>query len=401
MISSPAPTNTIASPAHAVPDNYRPIEAEGRVRFLADACISLRSGPGACSDCIAACPVAAIQTKDSGYAVSSACLGCGACAAACPSGAIKVKGFENLTQLPSGNTVRIECRKVHESVAGQSSLRVPCLGGITPSQWLSLAEMAGNRRLIVVDRSWCTHCVAGSRSAPQHPARHALDQADAVLAEIGWPEVRRPRMQQDSLPASLMPASIPAERPASPARRAFFRSLGHEAQKAVGLDEAFAPPSPRLMKQQGLPLPERERLLTTALRIAATAGQEMPAAPFAALAVVPDCAHHGICAGLCPTGALSLYEDGDMAGLEFNAWRCIGCGHCVKSCPERAITLHGAPLAPDPQEVQRLTAHVARTCPACHEAFHGPAAATTCPSCQRNRQMGAALFGTQLADSKS
>lgn len=397
MIPCPVSQNTIGSPAQAVPDRYRPIEAEGRVRFLADACIALRSGAGACSECISACPVAAIQAQDSGYAVSSACLGCGACAAACPSGAIKVKGFENLTQLPSGNVVRVECRKVPESIAGQASVRVPCLAGITPSQWLSIAEMAGNRRLIVVDRSWCAHCTVGSYSAPHHPARHALDQADAVLAEIGWPEVRRPRIQHDPLPASLMPAAIPAERPASLARRAFFRSLGHEARKVVGLDEAVALPSPRLMKQQGLPLPEREHLLTTALRIAATAGQEMPAAPFAALAVASNCCHHGICAGLCPTGALSLYEDGDTAGLEFNAWRCIGCGHCVKSCPERAITLHGAPLAPDPQAAQRLMAHVAKTCPACHEAFHGPAAATTCPACQRNRQMGAALFGTQLA----
>lgn len=401
MLSSPVPLNTIGSPAHAVPDGYRPIEAEGRVRFLADACLALRSGLDACSECLSACPVAAIQAADSGYVVSSNCLGCGACAAACPSGAISVKGFENLSQLPTGNTVRIECLKVPESVAGQGSLRVPCLGGMPPSQWLGIAEMAGNRRLIVVGRSWCAHCAAGSRSAPQHPARHALDQADAVLAEIGWPEERRPRIQQAPLPASLMPPSIPAERPESPARRAFFRRLGNEAQKAAGLDEAVEIPSPRLMKQQGLPLPERDRLLTTALRMATAARKNMPAAPFSALTVAPGCDHHGICAALCPTGALSLYEEGDTAGLEFNAWRCIGCGHCVKSCPERAITLHGAPHAPDSQEAQRLTAHVARTCPACHEAFHGPLDATTCPSCQRNRRMGAALFGTTLAMRKS
>ncbi len=383
-----------------VPDGYRPLDAEGHVRFLANACMALRSGPNACTECVSACPVAAIQAKDSGFTVSSGCLGCGACAAACPSGAIRVKGFENPTQLPSGNVVRIECRKVPESIAGQDSLRVPCLAGITPSQWLGIAEMARNSQIFVVDRGWCAHCVAGARSAPQHPAHHALDQADAVLAEIGWPEGRRPRIQQAPLPVSQMPASIPAERPASPARRAFFRRLGNEAHKAVGIDETAALPSPRLMKQQGLPLPERDRLLMTALRMAAATGKDMPAAPFAALTVAENCGHHGICAGLCPTGALSLYEEGNTAGLEFNSWRCVGCGLCVKTCPERAISLHGAAQAPDPRTAQKLTAHVTKTCPACHEAFNGPTEATTCPSCLRNRQMGAALFGTRLAVSK-
>ena len=401
MLSTPVSKIANRTPAPSALGDYRPIEAEGRVRFLADACLALRSGPDACAECVTACPVACIQPTDSGYAVSSGCINCGVCAAACPSGALAVKGFESLTPSPSGNVIRIECRKVPESIAGQASLRVPCLAGMTPSQWLSIAEMAGNRRVIVVDRSWCAHCVAGSRSAPQHPARHALDRADAVLAEIGWSPVQRPRIQHDPLPASLMPASIPAERPASPARRAFFRRLGNEAQRAVGLDNPAEIPLPRLMKQQGLCLPERDRLLTTARRLAIAAGGNMPAAPFAALAIAADCGHHGICAGLCPTGALALYEDGNSAGLEFNAWRCIGCGHCVQSCPERAISLHAAPRAPDPQVPERLTAHRAKPCLACREAFHGPADATTCPSCQRKRQMGTALFGTMLAVKKS
>lgn len=198
-----------------------------------------------------------------------------------------------------------------------------------------------------------------------------------------------------------MPAEIPVERPESLARRAFFRRIGSEAQRAVGLSEAIEIPTPRLLKQQGLPLPERERLLATAQRLALVAGQPMPAAPFVALAVAPNCSHHGVCTGVCPTTALTIYEDGDNAGLEFNAWRCIGCGQCMKSCPERAIAIHAAPLAPDPHIPQRLTAHAAKTCPACREPFHGPPEIKTCPTCQRNRQMGTSLFGTVLAVSKS
>lgn len=392
-----------AIPAHVqpAPSEYRSIEPEGRVRFLAAACIALHSGQAGCRECISVCPTNAIQANDAGFAVSAACIGCGACAAACPSGALSVKGFENLEPLPGGNIVRIECWKVPASVSGHNSLRVPCVGGLSPSQWLAIIEAAGNRRVIVVDRGWCAHCIAGSYRSPEHPARHALDQADAILAEAAWPEVRRPRIQHDPLPASLMPAEIPGERPESLARRAFFRRIGGEVQRAAGLAEPAEVPTPRLMKRQGLPLPERERLLAATQRLARSAGQPMPAAPFAALAIAANCSHHGICAGLCPTGALSLYENGDSAGFEFNAWRCVGCGQCVKTCPERAISIHAAPLAPDPHTPQRLTAHAAKACPACREPFHGPPEITTCPACKRKRQMGASLFGTVLAVSKS
>jgi len=392
---------TISFGAQPTSGEYHAIETEGRVRFLAGACIALRSGPGGCSECVTACPVGAIQTTSAGNTVSAACIGCGACAAACPSGALIVKGFENPSPLPSSNIVRVECRKVPGSVAGNNALRVPCLAGLSPSQWLVLAETVGNRRVTVVDRGWCAQCTAASCSTPEHPARHALDQADAILAEAGWTEMRRPRIEHDALPASLMPAEIPTERPESLARRAFFRRIGGEAQRAVGLSEPIETPTPRLMKQQGLPLPERERLLAAAQRLAMSSGSTMPAAPFAALSIAPNCNHFGICAGVCPTGALSLYEDDANAGLEFNAWRCIGCGQCVKACPERAISIHAAPQAPDPQVLQRLTAHAAKTCPACRKVFYGAAEAKTCQPCLRNRQMGASIFGTMLAVNKS
>lgn len=389
--------NVISPSAPPESGEYHPIEAEGRVRFLAGACIALRSGPGSCRECIAACPVGAMQANSTGNTVSTACIGCGACASTCPSGALSIKGFEKIAPLPSGNIVRIECWKVPASVSGEHALRVPCLGGIAPSQWLELAEAAGHRRVIVVDRGWCAHCTAGSSCSPEHPARHALDQTDAILAESGWAEVKRPRIQHDALPASLMPAAIPIERPESLARRAFFRRIAGEAQRAVGLAEPIEIPTPRLMKQQGLPLPERERLLAAAQRLAHAAGQSMPTAPFAALAIGPNCSHHSVCAGVCPTGALALYEDGDKAGLDFNAWRCIGCGQCAQSCPDHAISIQAASQAPDPQMPQRLTAHAAKTCPACQEVFYGQLEAKTCPACLRNRQMGASLFGTLLA----
>ena len=47
------------------------------------------------------------------------------------------------------------------------------------------------------------------------------------------------------------------------------------------------------------------------------------------------CIGCGACVGVCPTGSLSLNEEGKS---ECNADTCIDCGACVATCPVGAIT---------------------------------------------------------------
>ncbi len=380
-------------------DSFSPIEPEGRVAFLSAACVALRAGPAACRNCVDACPAGSISFGDHGFSVSEGCLGCGKCAAVCASGALAVKGFENSVPPPGGTVVRVECWKVPEPLAGAHALRVPCLGGLAPDRWLEIAETAGTRRVVVVDRGWCAYCSAAADQTSSHPARPALERADAILAEAGWPTLCRPRFERDPLSLGLMPAAIPRERPESLARRAFFRRIGGEARRAAGL-QAEAP-LPRLLKRQGMAMPARDRLLAATGRLARASGRPVPAAAFVALTVASDCRHHGSCAAVCPTGALSHYEHGGLAGLEFNAWRCVGCGQCVRGCTEQAISLHPAPLAPDLDVPQCLTASTKTICGSCLQAFHGAPEEDTCPACRRNRSMGADLFGTLLAGTRA
>ncbi|MFA7293036.1 MAG: 4Fe-4S binding protein [Rhodocyclaceae bacterium] len=386
-------------PAHPA-ESAKPIDALGRIRLAAPSCLALRSGPGACQACITACPSSSIALRNDGFAVNDDCLGCGHCAAVCPSGAITVKGFENLAPLPDGNHVRIECWKVPAALSGHNTIRVPCLGGVSPAQWLGLVEAADQRRVVLVDRGWCAACSAGKHSADEHPATPALDQADAILDELGWAEIHRPTRQTELLPVSLMPASIPAERPASLARRSFFRRLGKEAQRAVGPVETVEDHSPRALRHHDMPLPERALLLAVARRLATAAARPMPATAYVALDVSSSCGHHQLCARLCPTGALSLYERNGTAGLEFDSESCTVCGLCARSCPERAIRILPAAQAPARGQRQPLTAFGERPCARCRTPFSGSPGRTECPECSLSQRLGAALFGggIELAD---
>ncbi len=380
---------------------FTAIDELARVRFLASACVAQRSGRLACDECVTACPALSLHWSDKGPGVESSCIGCGRCAAVCPSGALSVAGFNHPAPLPDRNTVSLECWKVPISASTTSSVRVPCLGGVSAAQWLSLVEAANGRLVVVVDRGWCCQCGANLPNQARSPWARTLNPVREILTELDWPQARQPRVHLDPLPARLMPSQIPSDTPPSLARRSFFRKLGHEAQRVVGVeDKQQGQPSPRALKAQRMPMPQREQLLASARQLSRAEKRPMPAAPYQALTLSTDCDHNGVCAGVCPSGALALFEDAEGVGLQFDAERCLDCGLCVKSCPHQALVLTPASVAPALGHPQRISTHGERTCQHCRQRFYGAAHASTCPDCKRKRQLGAALFGTPLATDK-
>ena len=62
------------------------------------------------------------------------------------------------------------------------------------------------------------------------------------------------------------------------------------------------------------------------------------------------CAGCGLCADLCPFGAVALRDH--LAVIDVA--RCMGCGVCVSHCPNEALTLLRDPARPEPLEIRRL-----------------------------------------------
>jgi ferredoxin len=299
--------------------------------------------------------------------------------------------------LPNGSAaIVVECWKVPQAVSGSAALRVPCLGGIIQSHLLALA-VAGRRPIQFIDRGWCAHCRAGGGDG--HPAQRLVDGANALFDACGWFQDARIRLVTDALPLGLMPEDIPdAATQARLGRRAFFRRLTTELVRSVSPQAQFPRVSAGTLRRRGVsPLPERDSVLDVVGEMARTQGRPLPTSLFPALQMSDVCRHHGVCAGVCPTGALRVHERNDAGGVDFDAAACLACGLCIDSCPEGAISFATRQSTPSRDLPERLTRHPWRICPDCLRDYPGAESDERCPNCEKRRELARNLFGPFFA----
>lgn len=365
---------------------HHPLPTDAYLRLFPEACLAVRGGAAACAACAGACPAGVLAVDHEGPRLAGNCLHCGRCAAACPSGALMAQGFEEAV-LPNGDAaIMIECWKVPAKLVGPHGVRVPCLGGLPLYRLLEWQRAVAPRRLVFVDRAWCGHCQAGG---DDFAAQALLAEAQALLGDCGVPAAQQPTRVSRPLPAEHMPAAIPsAASQIAMGRRAFFGRLGREIARS---ERPVAPPSGPRAALRRCPLPARERQLVALDELARTNGCCLPARALPAVSVGPGCRDHGLCAGLCPTGALSRTDDGTGIALEFEASRCVACGRCARHCPEAALTLSPSGGEPERVEVKR---HAIAVCLECGRSFaRADTAQKICGQCESRRDLARNLFG--------
>ncbi|MDP2367710.1 4Fe-4S binding protein [Rhodoferax sp.] len=380
---------------------YRPLREDHPLGLLADACLALRAPRYAtCRACESECPVKAIRVGETAIELAENCVRCGRCAAACPMGALAHCGFA-VPQAPreSARQLGVDCWKVPVKLSPEGAVRVPCLGGLSPARIAELVVSAGASSVELLDRGWCGGCSAGGTAV--HPAEAGLTQVRRLLEEGGVQASRVPRLRTDPLPPHLMPTQIPAPVTETKlGRRGFFSMLG--AKTAVAVDKVMPVAQAQARRRRGFEKTpvlsmERERLLRGTALIAKSAGVTPPRGLFFRVRVSSTCSNHQLCASICPTGALAVFEQGGRTELMFDTGLCIGCQVCRAICPSGALTVlpNGYSAIGDvlPDHRSRLTSFGEKSCPECARVYTVRAGEDeVCPQCQKRRQLASSAF---------
>jgi formate hydrogenlyase subunit 6/NADH:ubiquinone oxidoreductase subunit I len=292
----------------------------------------------------------------------------------------------------------VDCWKVPRKVSPDDAVRVPCLGGLSAGRIADLAVSAGERSVVFLDRGWCAACRAGGGDNG-HPVHSALETARLLLEKAGMAAGELPRLESLPLPVEHLPVEIPApvtEQQLS--RRAFFSAL---ASKTVGAIEQVKPlmPQTELRRRRGFEREpvlsrERKRLLSGLQFFVQRTGQILPAELFYRLEISDACRNHLLCAKVCPTGALDIYEEEKQSGLVFDHFACIGCGHCVTVCPSDAIKLLPNGDNPVSGESVKMTCFGEKDCPECGCRYSASGDENLCPQCAKRRNLASSAFRT-------
>jgi Fe-S-cluster-containing hydrogenase component 2 len=373
---------------------------EAAVRVTPERCLNRRHKESKCALCLA-CPTGAITAVGMSVQVSAEkCVACGLCASVCPTEAYIVKGpaLADLLRLASnGRGVVLEAACPRRSpfersrTSASAVLRVSCLAWLSPS--LLIAMLAQGVTGLWLDDTACAACpIGGAREA----IVRSVDTANQLLGLFGRsPAVDLYTGSPERLGKTRGLEVWDPQRPVYSRRDLFtaFRRVAAQAAVRVA-DQAMPAPAPAKLPHH---LPAQRALLSVALphlMVEGAPAGSLSGLPLGRVEVSQACTACGLCARLCPTGALVFAQAGERYSLSFSITKCLGeaCRLCRLICPVQAVGFAGqaSPSELVNEALLTLRAGGMAPCSRCGARTAAPAdGPAVCHACQWTKRFGA------------
>lgn len=361
------------------------------IEFTPDKCLHSADRSSTCDNCVAHCPTGAITGPPIEHNTDR-CVKCGLCLHTCPTGAFTgddsranlLAHVAALAQRGEIGALEFACKYHPAAEVGPADasgvLRLPgCLGALSPSAFVGLAALGADTVSLRLDR--CRNCPLGHALAG---IEESVVAARRLFDALGVPaSIQLVTGEEDAGEWQTRPVADTGGRPVF-SRRGLFAGAGNQSPYATGQALAADDSAARL----GMPR-ERLRLLLAVERLPLEE-QELPAdLGFTRMEATADCTACGMCARVCPTGALRMLEgDDDAYYLVFRAGACVDCGLCLTYCEPGALHVGQTPTLADllcAQPVVLATGSL-RSCKKCGARFAGAENQTLCPVCEFRRR---------------
>ena len=282
-----------------------------------------------CRICRASCDSKSIVSDGNAVSIDSAnCKACGTCTISCPRQAIIYPNF-SLDQLEAevqGLLVRTGDQLQPRVIAMvcQSSqypafdanvvpVTVPCLGMVSPGLILRALDLGAQGVVLISAKEKCQLKLDCSNW------KGTVQFLQRLLEHWGIEPERVSALDEENLTQGL---------PRFSCRIAELKPTSFTSSQSTNIPD------------KGLGLPAAILAMSERLGTQATGKIASGTVPFGKLVLdATKCTGCAVCAGQCPTDALTDVKVTDSCKLVFRQESCVGCGQCVDVCPEKCLQL--------------------------------------------------------------
>lgn len=326
------------------------LEAAGEIRLDAEKCLNRLYRGVECRTCEERCPASALSAKNGGVHLDTEnCTACGLCLPHCPTEVFRLEQWDEKALVKKvlgscAETAVLFCGRHSspyrkEKERSYDCFQIPlCLAGLSKA---ALVEIAAGKKLELMTDA-CGNC--GRKDCLAVIQDQAARVCEMLNACRGSGELylvgRRPEGEK-----GRKRRAVPSGESACSRREVILR-LAEAGRRVVTADrEKERKPEEKPPVVNGVRTGRRlcyrplwaERLKAAYRKLYEASPKHGEPACFPSVRIRKDCTNCNLCASFCPTGALRIEAEGNMAAHYFQPMICADCRLCAAVCPKEAI----------------------------------------------------------------